>query len=222
MTEAVRVDIVSDVVCPWCYIGWSRLKQAAGELDGEVQLDVHWLPFELNPDMPAEGMNRRAYLEQKFGKERMEESFERISAAASADGVPMRLDRIERSPSTLKAHRLLLLAEEAGNSTELNERLFEDYFVQGRDIGDHEVLVEAAAAVGLPADKAAEFLESDVGEEEVKALEGEAHRLGIQGVPFFILDRRLAVSGAQAPDIMVGAIKRALEMRAEGSPPPAG
>jgi predicted DsbA family dithiol-disulfide isomerase len=220
MAESIRVDIVSDVVCPWCYIGWSRLKKAAGELGSELGLEVHWLPFELNPDMPAEGMERQAYLERKFGKERLGEIYGRIEEAALADELPIRFDRIERSPSTLKAHRLLLLAEEANKGTELNERLFEDYFVEGRDIGDEAVLADAAGAVGLPRDKAAEFLASDVGTEEVKALEAEAHRLGIQGVPFFILDRRLAVSGAQTPDVLVDALRKALEMRATEGPPP--
>ena len=200
MAEAVRVDIVSDVVCPWCYIGWNRLKRAAGELGPEVRLDVHWLPFELNPDMPAEGVERRAHLARKFGEDQIGEIFERISSAAEADGVPMHLDRVERSPSTLKAHRLLLLAEEAGTSTELNERLFDDYFVQGRDVGDEGVLVEAASSVGLPADQAAQFLQSDVGEQEVRSLQSEAQRLGIQGVPCFVLDRTYAVSGAQEPE----------------------
>jgi predicted DsbA family dithiol-disulfide isomerase len=215
MQDTLRVDIVSDMVCPWCYIGWSRLKKAAASLGPEVELDVHWLPFELNPQMPPEGLDRRQYLAAKFGEEGARRSQERISAAAAEDGLAMDLERIARSPSTLKAHRLMLLAEEAGRGTALAERLFDDYFAQGRDIGSDAVLADAAGATGIAREEALAFLEGEAGTEEVRAMEGEAHRLGISGVPFFILDRRLAVSGAQAPEVMVEAARKALAMRAE-------
>jgi len=210
MTDTVRVDIVSDVVCPWCYIGWSRLKAVAARLDG-VALDVHWLPFELNPDMPEGGADRRAYLAAKYGAVRVDQINERIQAAADADGLVMWLDRVSRSVPTLKAHRLVLLAEEAGKGTAVQERLFDDYFVQGRDVAETRVLADAAAAVGLPRHRVVEYLGTDVGTVEVRELEAEAHRLGVQGVPFFILDRRLTLSGAQPPEVMVQAIGRALE-----------
>jgi predicted DsbA family dithiol-disulfide isomerase len=229
MTCWVRVDIVSDPVCPWCYIGWSRLKAAAATLE-DVALEVHWLPFELNPQMPEEGMERASYLRAKFGDGRVEEIYARVRAAAAADGLPLELERIQRSPSTLKAHRLLLLAEEAGSgpgdgpspATLLKERLFQDYFVDGRDIGDAAVLTAAAARAGLPRGRIEEFLASDVGTEDVRALEGEAQRLGVQGVPFFLLDRRLAISGAQSPEVLAGAIREAIALRDGEAPVPSG
>lgn len=215
MAEQFRIDIVSDVVCPWCYIGWSRLKQAGQALAGEIELDVHWLPFELNPQMPEEGMDRQAYLTAKFGAGRVGQIYGRVQAAAAEDELPMHLERIARAPSTLRAHRLLLLAEEAGVATALSERLFDDYFVQGRDIGDAAVLIDAAEAAGLPRKGATRYLAGDTGIEEVRQLEAEAHEAGVSGVPFFILDRRFALSGAQPADVLAGAIRTAVARRGE-------
>lgn len=217
MPDTIRVDIISDVVCPWCYIGWSRLKAAAAGLEG-VALDVHWLPFELNPDMPEAGADRHAYLAAKYGAARVDQINERIQSAADADGLAMRLDRVARSVPTLKAHRLLLLAEEAGKGTQVQERLFDDYFVQGRDIAETEVLADAAAAAGLPRHRVVEYLGTDVGREEVRELEAEAHRLGVQGVPFFIFGRHLGVSGAQPTLVMADALREALAAGRDGAP----
>lgn len=217
MATKLRVDIISDVVCPWCYIGWERFKRGARELEGAVELEVHWLPFELNPDMPEAGMKRSDYIARKFGAERAREIHERIAAAAREAGVPIALERIARSPSTLKAHRLLMLADGQGDGrgTALQERLFADYFVRGRDIGAMDVLADAAASVGLARDDVLAWLAGEEGRAEVRALEDDARRLGVQGVPFFIVDRRVAVSGAQSPALVADALRRALAQQAE-------
>jgi predicted DsbA family dithiol-disulfide isomerase len=223
MATKLRVDIISDIVCPWCYIGWARFKEGARPLEAEVELDVHWLPFELNPDMPEGGMDRREYLSRKFGPDRLQAIHDRITAAAHEAGVPIALERIERSPSTLAAHRLLMLAhgQGQGQATALQERLFADYFVHGRDIGSPEILADAAESVGLPRDQVLAWLAGQEGRDEVRALERDAHQLGVQGVPFFILERRIALSGAQPPDLVADALRRAMAEQAETGLPPA-
>ena len=207
MTTTLRVDIFSDIICPWCLIGYHRLSQAV-DSEPDIDVDIHWLPFELNPDMPAEGMNRRAYLEAKFGgPDGAERVYGRIASVLDEEGIEHDLSAIRRTPSTLAAHRLLALAEILGRGTELKRRLFGAYFREGRDIGRASVLLDCARDVGMDSEQARDWLDGDDGLEHVRSLEADARRLGIQGVPHFILERKWSIPGAQPVDVMRQALR---------------
>ncbi|MGA8603184.1 MAG: DsbA family oxidoreductase, partial [Beijerinckiaceae bacterium] len=148
--EPLTIDIVSDVVCPWCYIGKRNLEAALAELPRD-DIEIRWRPYQLDPTIPPEGIARRAYLERKFG-ERVDEIYTRVAAAGRDAGIDFAFDRIERSPNTLDAHRLIRWSQSVGKQVELVERLFRDFFVEGRDVGDRAVLIEAAGAVGMELD----------------------------------------------------------------------
>jgi predicted DsbA family dithiol-disulfide isomerase len=220
MTERVTIDVFSDVVCPWCLIGKRRLDQALQQLDGEVEAEIRWLPFELNPDMPKEGTDRATYLEAKFGgPERAKEVYGRVEAAAQAEGLDVKFDKISRQPNTFDAHRLVAWAQTEGKDEAMVDGLFDAYFRAGRDLTDPETLVAVAGEVGLDAATARGLLAGQAGAAEVRALENVAQQLGVEGVPFFIFDGRLAVAGAEAPDYLAGAIRRAITARTEEPDP---
>ncbi len=206
-----RLDIVSDVVCPWCYIGKHRLGQALAMLDEAVDLEIRWRPFELNPGMPREGMDRRAYCEAKFGSvEYANQLYANVAANARADGLPMAVERIARTPNTRAAHRLIEAAGRAGCQDAVVDALFQAYFVDGRDIGSTATLVDIAAAAGLNADAIETLLRGAGGDEEIERQEREAHELGVNGVPAFLFNGRLLFSGAQTPQTIALSIQRAV------------
>ncbi|MBA3504294.1 MAG: DsbA family oxidoreductase [Betaproteobacteria bacterium] len=231
MAETVRVDVVSDVVCPWCFIGKRRLETALKALRGrEPALDiaVRWHPFQLNPDLPREGISRRRYVETKFGgSERAAEIYARITAAGATVDVPFAFDLIARQPNTLDTHRLIAWAQEtanefgkkSGDADALVERLFRAYFLEGRFIGDRDELAALAADAGYNAVEARAFLESDARAEAVASADERARESGISGVPFFIFNGKTAVSGAQQPEVLRDAIVQA---RGGAQPPVSG
>jgi predicted DsbA family dithiol-disulfide isomerase len=191
------VEIFSDTVCPWCYLGKRRFEQALARRPG-LQVEVRWLPFELNPTMPEGGVPREEYLASKFGgPEVLRQAQERLSALGRADGIEYRFDLIRLSPNTRAAHALSRIPAEAGCQDAVQEALFRAYFVEGQDVGDPGVLAGIAAASGLDAAAVRERLQSRRDWPEVTELEREAAAAGISGVPFFVFDRRYAVSGAQ-------------------------
>ena len=209
----LTVDVVSDVVCPWCYIGKRRLEAALAALaerEPDVGVAVRWHPFELNPDLPREGVDRRAYLEAKFGgPERAASIYERVRAAGASVDLPLDFERIVRQPNTRAAHRLIDWAQRRGTADALVERLFRAYFVEGRAVGEHAVLAAIAGEAGLDAQAARAVLDQDDGDDVVAAAEQRARRLGIEGVPFFIFGGRVGVSGAQEPQALLDAIAQA-------------
>jgi predicted DsbA family dithiol-disulfide isomerase len=209
----LAIDIVSDVVCPWCYIGMRRLGIALTELgraEPELQLRMRWHPFQLNPDLPQEGVERRSYLEAKFGgPERAAEIYARVRAAGDSVGIAFDFDRIAVQPNTCDAHRLIGWAQAHADANPLVERLFRAYFLEGRDIGDRVVLAELAAEAGFDGEAATAFLASEVGRAEIEAADRRAREMGIGGVPFFVFDEHVAVSGAQTPDVLLAAIGQA-------------
>jgi predicted DsbA family dithiol-disulfide isomerase len=214
--EAVAIDIVSDVVCPWCYIGKRKLEAALSELaaqDAPPRPSVRWHPFQLNPDLPAEGIARSAYLRAKFGGDgRPADIYARVKAAGAEVGIAFDFDRIQVQPNTLAAHRLIAWAQERGDprlTSDLVERLFEAYLVQGRAIGDAEVLAEVASEAGLDPVAARAMLASAEGLAAVAAEDREARSVGINGVPFFIFNGSTAVSGAHEPATLLEAIAKA-------------
>ncbi len=210
----LSIDIVSDVVCPWCYVGKRRLEAALAQRASDEAQPAHvrWLAFQLNPDIPATGVDRRSYLEQKFGgPERAKQIYARIKAAGDEVGIPFDFERIVRQPNTVNAHRLTAWAQDLDpNAADaLVERLFHAYFVDGIDIGSIEALATLAGDAGFDAGAARAWLVSDAGRSAVAAEERRARQLGVTGVPFFVFNQRLAVSGAQPPEILLDAIEQA-------------
>ena len=196
----MHVAIVSDTVCPWCYIGKRRFERARAKRPAE--LAIEWRPFQLNPDMPAEGVDRQRYMVAKFGsEERVAEIFGAIEEAGEADGIRFAFDRIARTPNTVDSHRLIALAGAKGVQDRVVEALFHRYFEQGEDIGDRAVLAAAGAEGGLDEDKVRRFLAGDEGAAEVRRESDAASQMGISGVPCFIFEGRYAVTGAQTPDV---------------------
>jgi len=214
-SPSLTVDVVSDVVCPWCYIGKRRLEAALAELarqEPDVRAAVRWHAFQLNPDLPAEGVERRSYLERKFGgAARADVIYARVRAAAQDAGLALKLEAIERQPNTLDAHRLIAWAQEQrdGNASELVERLFRAYFVEGRFVGDRDELAQLAGEAGYDPAQARTFLDSDVLRDAIARADERARRLGIGGVPFFIFNGRVALSGAHEPATLLDAIAQA-------------
>lgn len=191
------VEIFSDTVCPWCYLGKRRFEQALTRRP-DLEVDVRWLPFELNPAMPEGGLPREEYLASKFGgPEVLMQAQQRLAELGRADGIEYRFDMIRLSPNTRAAHALSRIAAEAGRQDAVQEALFRAYFEQGQDVGDVEVLVGIAAASGLDAAAVRGRLASRRDWPEVAGIEREAGAAGVSGVPFFVFDRKYAVSGAQ-------------------------
>lgn len=197
----LSIDIHSDTICPWCYIGKRRLEAALAD-DGETGAEIRWRPFQLNPEMPREGIGRADYLAIKFGgPEHARQAYAAVAHAAEATGLEMDLEGIRRTPNTLQSHRLLAHAARAGSQDAVVEGLFRAYFVEGRDIGDDAVLADVAGRAGLDPDDAARHLAGDAGREEVLAEDRAARAAGIHGVPHLVIDGALAVSGAQEPAV---------------------
>jgi predicted DsbA family dithiol-disulfide isomerase len=213
MPETARIDIVSDAICPWCYIGKRNLEGALATLAREgLSFEVAWHPFQLNPDMPTEGVARAAYRARKFGSAtRSAEMDARVTEAAAGAGLAFRLDRIERTPNTVSAHRLAAYALGMGIAAQnaVVETMFAAYFVEGRDIGDLDVLAACAAEAGLDEGAARKYLASDAGAEDVRAADAGVRRAGLSGVPTFIMKRHVLFSGAMPADAMAEAFRSA-------------
>jgi predicted DsbA family dithiol-disulfide isomerase len=206
---AVRVDVVSDVVCPWCYIGKRRLEKAA-VLTPDIDLDVNWRPFFLNPWIPREGIDRQTYLETKFGSaERYAVIAERVAAAAAIDGLTYAADKISRQPNTLDCHRLIMWARSATDPGRVKQRLMELYFTEGADLNDPKTLITAAAECGMDGELVRRLLASDADVDRIENEANAAKQAGIDGVPCFIFGGSLIVTGAQSPEHLAHAIERA-------------
>jgi predicted DsbA family dithiol-disulfide isomerase len=198
------IEIASDVICPWCYIGKRRLEKALALLDGEVKPEIRWLPFQLNPDMPKAGIPRADYRKAKFGSvERARGLDARVAAEGQGEGISFAFERMERTPNTVAAHQLIDLAQKQGRGTPVVDALFHAYFEEARDIGDTAVLAEIAASAGVSG-----WPQQSDGK-QVAALEEDVRNLGISAVPTFIIDRKLGVSGAHLPEALVEAIREA-------------
>jgi predicted DsbA family dithiol-disulfide isomerase len=197
------MDIFSDPICPWCYIGKRRLQRTLDDLPLQDRPQVRWRAFMLNPDMPSDGMERNAYLARKFGSsQRAMELYGTIAQAGFEEGILFAFGDIARTPSTMNAHRLIRLAGEGANQTEIVDEMFFRYFTQGVDIGDTQALVAIAADCGMEAEAVRAYLEGGEDCDAVLAEHNLAQRIGINGVPCFILDGRYAVSGAQSPEVL--------------------
>ena len=208
---AFQLDVVSDVICPWCWVGKRRLEKALTLLGGGAAVRVGWRPYQLNPAMPKEGIDRRAYRTRKFGSwEYAQQLDARLVAAGHAEGLDFNFDKIARTPNTLDAHRLIRLAGPAGVQDAVVEALFRAYFTDGVDVGRPEVLVAVAAAAGVPAEEAERLLGSDEGAAEVLAEEQEYRAMGIEGVPAFVVGGAVVVTGAADPGVMAESFRLAV------------
>jgi predicted DsbA family dithiol-disulfide isomerase len=206
--KPLQIDIVSDVVCPWCYIGKRRIENALA-LAPDVPVEIHWRPFFLNPWVPREGISRDEYLTTKFGSvEAYKGIAGRVVAAAGEEGLLYRPDRVKRQPNTIDCHRLIHWAEAQGKSAEMKQRLMELYFREGGDLTDTGVLVQAAADCGLDAAEMRKRLATDEDVELISAQAREASDKGISGVPTFVFAQKYAVSGAQPADQLARAIRQ--------------
>jgi predicted DsbA family dithiol-disulfide isomerase len=222
-TTPLIVDVVSDVVCPWCFIGKRKLESALAQFartQPSVEANVRWHPFQLNPDLPAGGIPRAAYLAQKFGSARAAEVYARVERAGDAEGIAFRFDRIQTQPNTFDAHRLIAWAQTQRDAGDLVEKLFGAFFVEGRSICDVDELARLAAECGWHAEEAREMLASDALRDVVTDESREAVDAGIQGVPCFIFNGRIAVSGAQGAPVLLKAIATARGEVATGYPAP--
>jgi predicted DsbA family dithiol-disulfide isomerase len=200
----MHIDIVSDVICPWCFIGKRRLERALRQRP-ELEVSIAWRAFQLNPDMPADGMPRDAYVAAKFGgAAQAARIYGAVTEAGRAEGIPFAFDRIRRTPSTRDAHRLIRFAASRGRADPVVEALFRAYFLEGRDIGDREILADIIAeSAGFPRADAVQYLAGRAGAEELLAEERSARRLGVNAVPCFIVDGGYAISGAQEPEFFL-------------------
>jgi predicted DsbA family dithiol-disulfide isomerase len=204
----VTIDVVSDVVCPWCLIGKSRLEKALA-LKPDIPVEVRYHPYFLNPWVPAEGMSRDEYLTTKFGSpDRYKQIAGRVAAAAAEEGLTYAVDKMKRQPNTRDSHRLILWAQALGKAPQMKQRLMDLYFTEGADLSDREVLVKAAADVGLDADEVRRKLASDEDVAQVDQAANAAKDAGIDGVPTFIIGGVAAISGAQDPRVLANAIEQ--------------
>ena len=205
----MTVDVVSDAVCPWCFVGKRRLEAALAESAG-ADVSVQWRPFQLDPTIPAEGLDREAYMRAKFRDDaRLAEVHQRLKALGAEVGIAFDFAAIKRSPNTLDAHRLIRWAGEAGVQDAVVERLFSAYFERGEDIGDRDALVRIAQESGMSGEDVKRRLADEADAAEVKAEIERAQQLGVSGVPFFIFANKLAVSGAQSAEVLARAMKEA-------------
>ncbi|WP_209832956.1 DsbA family oxidoreductase [Ruegeria sp. HKCCE3926] len=201
MTQTVKLDILSDPICPWCYIGKTQLDKALANVPDHPFV-IEWHPFQLNPDMTDAGMDRREYLERKFGgKDGAVRAYAPVVEHAEKAGLNINFEAMKRTPNTLDAHRLIHWAGIEGKQNAVVDALFDAYFVQGRDIGDHEVLADIADSAGMDAAVVMKLLKSDADREDIRNRDAHSRNMGVSSVPTFIVANQHAVPGAQPPEM---------------------
>lgn len=214
MTERFIIDVVSDVICPWCFLGKRRLDAAFNRLEN-MDILVRWRPYMLDPSIPPEGLDRQEYMLAKFGPERLKTIHDPLIEAGAELGVPYNFDAITRTPNTLDAHRLIRWSHTVELQHQMAERLFRAYWSEGQDVGDRDVLAACAGEVGINAQQIRELLDSEQDVEETKAEIQHATNIGVTGVPTFILGQSYALVGAQSPEVLADAIGRVAKELAE-------
>ena len=217
MSAPVKLDVLSDPICPWCYIGKTHLDKAL-EAEGDHPFVIEWHPFQLNPDMPEDGMDRREYLERKFGgKENAVKVYGQIADHAEQAGIEIDFAAIKRTPNTVNAHRLIHWAGIEGKQNDVVDALFSAYFKEGRDIGDIETLADIADGIGMDASVVTRLLKSDEDLSAIKDRDTHSREMGVNSVPTFIVGSRHAVPGAQPPELWQKVIKELKEQSAAES-----
>lgn len=206
--QTIKIGVVSDVVCPWCYIGKRRIETAMNKLSDQFNFEVEYFPFELNPQMPVEGVNQKEHLTKKFGsEERYDQLTSHVANIASQEGLSFNMEDQKVSPNTRAAHRLIQLAKEDGKQLQLVESFFKAYFTDGIDLSKNENLVKLATDAGMDKEKVELFLQSSTGAVEVEMAEQELSKLGISGVPFYIINNKYGISGAQQSEAFIKAFE---------------
>jgi predicted DsbA family dithiol-disulfide isomerase len=216
--ENIVIDIVSDVVCPWCYLGKARLDLAIAEVQDTVGVEVNWRPYQLNPDYPPEGVDQKKALAAKLGgADKVEQAHRMLTELGQQVGIHYDFDAIKIGPNSMDAHRLLLWAHTEGRDVQnrVVEAIFKAFFEEGRNIGDHAVLLDIAERAGLDRAVIAQLLASDADKDTIRSEIDAVTRMGVSGVPFFILDHQFAISGAQTPEVLVGALRDIARMKKE-------
>ena len=217
MSQTIKLDIMSDPICPWCYIGKTHLDRALAD-NPDHPFVIEWHPFQLNPDMPAEGMDRRAYLEGKFGgKEGAVRAYAPVVEHAEKAGLTINFEAMARTPNTLNAHRLIHWAGIEGRQTAAVDALFDAYFVQARDIGDSEVLADIADSIGMDAAVVLRLLNTEEDADDIRARDSHSRQMGVNSVPTFIVAGKHAVPGAQPPELWAKVISELSGASADAS-----
>jgi predicted DsbA family dithiol-disulfide isomerase len=207
----LAIDVISDVICPWCYIGKRRLEKAIAGFGGHHEVRIRWLPFQLNPTMPREGLARKEYRIRKFGSwERSLQLDAKVVAVGTTEGIHFAFDRIDRTPNTVDAHRLIWLADQQGCQDVVVEALFRAYFIEGRDISNRQTLIGVVTEAGLKRQLAEAMLNSEEGMDAIKEGGELSRRHRVDGVPFFIINNEITLSGAQPPDAFIDAFREAI------------
>jgi predicted DsbA family dithiol-disulfide isomerase len=211
MTAPIKLDVLSDPICPWCYIGKTHLDKALAEV-GDHPFVIEWHPFQLNPDMPEDGMERREYLERKFGgKDNAVRVYGQIAEHAENAGIEIDLAAIKKTPNTVNAHRLIHWAGIEGKQNEVVDALFSAYFKEGRDIGDSERLADIADSIGMDAAVVTRLIKTDEDAQNIRDRDAHSREMGVNSVPTFIVGSRHAVPGAQPPELWIKVIKELTE-----------
>ncbi|TCL73755.1 DsbA family oxidoreductase [Rhizobium sp. BK251] len=216
--ERITIDVVSDVVCPWCYLGKARLELAIAAVQDEIGVDINWRPYRLNPDYPPEGVDQKKALEQKLGgAERVAQGHKMLSDLGREVGINFDFEAIKIGPNTMDAHRLIhwAMTESREKQDRVVAALFRANFEEGRNVGDHAVLLDIAEAAGLDRAVTTSLLASDADRELIVTEIDAAQQMGVNGVPFFIFDQQYAVSGAQTPEVLANALREIAALKAE-------
>lgn len=217
-SEPIQIDIISDVMCPWCLVGKRRFEKALA-MRPDIAVDVRWRPYQLDPTIPAAGIDRQEYLSNKFGgPDRAREIYRSIEQAGEDEGIPFAFDKITKSPNTINAHRVIRWASSEGCQDAVVERLFEMFFIEGRDIGDSSVLREAAVEAGMDEELVTRLLATEEDRDLVEKEIALAREMGVNGVPCFIVANKYVVMGAEQPETIAGALDRALEELSQEPP----
>ena len=210
----VEVDVVSDIMCPWCYIGKRRLEKALTLIEPGIEVEINWRPYQLDPTIPAEGRDRQKYLSQKFGApEQIAAVYDPVREAGEVEEIPFNFEGITLSPNTLDAHRLIRWAMESGLQDDMSERLFKAYFIEGQDLSDNEVLLDLAVEVGLERDVIERLLAGDTDRKAVQDEIAQYQQMGVRSVPTIIVGKKYAVVGVQQPETIAEVIGGVFEER---------
>ena len=209
--DTLKIDIVSDVVCPWCVIGFRNLKKAMHELQTELNFEISWKPYELHPEIPQEGYDKKLYMKQKFGPSNRRSPYNEIIKIGESIDFAFNFSKTERIPNTFMAHRLLWKAEQYNLQTELSEALFKAYFTAGQNIGSKEVLSRLCESIGMNKEEIMNFLESEEGGQEVADLEMEFIEKSIGAVPTYFINDKYIIQGGQEQETFVSFLKKIIE-----------
>ena len=209
--DTLKIDIVSDIVCPWCVIGFKNLKKAMHELQTELNFEISWKPYELHPEIPQEGYDKKLYMQQRFGSSSGKSPYNEITKIGESVGFEFNFSKTERIPNTFMAHRLLWKAEQYNLQTELSEALFQAYFSEGLNIGSKEILAEVSESVGMDKEEVINFLDSKEGGQEIADLEMNFIEKSIGAVPTYFINDKYIIQGGQEPETFVSFLKKIIQ-----------